>query len=72
MENDLWNVWIQISNHQDREFIFTGTSEDAENLREFLANRDHVIAFDIAEEAAEFDANDIKEEVGQWISDEIE
>lgn len=72
MSNQLWNVWVQISNLQDREFIFRGTHEDASNLRDFLANRDHVVGFDIAEESAEFDANDVKEEVGQWISDEIE
>lgn len=72
METQLWNAWIQISNHQDREFVFRGTPEDAQNLIAFLAIRKHVIDFNVAEEHADFDANDVKEELGQWIADEIE
>jgi hypothetical protein len=72
METRLWNAWIQIRNHQDREFVFRGSEEDAQDLREFLANRDNVNTFEVAEEFADLTSEDVKEEVGQWIADEIE
>lgn len=72
MENKTWNAWIQISNRQDREFVFQATDDEVAHLRQFLANRENVIDFDVAEQFADLDVNDVKEELGSWISDEIE
>lgn len=68
----LWNVWIQLSNRQDREFVVNATPTQIEELRDFLANRQHVMSYDIGQESGDMEVNDLQEELGQWIADEIE
>lgn len=68
----LWNVWIQLSNRQDREFVVNATPTQIEELRDFLANRQYVMSYDIGQESGDMEVNDLQEELGQWIADEIE
>lgn len=69
---NLWNVWVQLSNHFDREFTVVATDSEIDELRAFLANREHVMSYDIGREYGDTTVNDFKEELGGWISDEIE
>jgi beta-galactosidase GanA len=73
METELlWNAWIQIRNRQDREFVFRGTASDAQALRDHLANHADVIDWGVDVEYADLTANDIKEELANWIDGELD
>lgn len=71
METKLWNVWVQLSNGLDREIVFRGSDENAQEVRDWLGNREHIQDYGVSIEYADFDANDVIEEIASWIREEV-
>lgn len=67
----LWNAWVHLTNGLEREIVFRGTESEADNLREWLSNREHVSDYGVAVEYADFTADDVKEEIAYFIESEI-
>jgi hypothetical protein len=66
MVNDFWNVSIVTKNGLSREIMFRGSKEDVIKVREYLANNVNISEYDVNYEYADFDANDVIEEVAAW------
>lgn len=67
---NLWNAYVRLTNGQEREFVFRGLSEDADHLRQYLSNNKFIRESGVSVEYADFDANDVIEEVAAWIDGE--
>ncbi len=66
----LYNVYVQTDNYQDREFTILDTEYNVRHAVEDLLQWDHVKDVSFGLEYADMGAEDLKEEVGAWISGE--
>lgn len=69
-ETRLWNVYVRTDNYQEREFTVSDTEENVRKAVLELRTWEHVMNAEFGVEYADLTAFGLKEEVGQWISNE--
>lgn len=69
-DNRLWNVYVRLTNRQDREFTINDTHINVDEAVVNLREREEVLEVNYGVEHADFTANDLIEEVASWIDSE--
>lgn len=67
---NLWTVYVRLTNGQDREFTVTDTWQNVHNAVIALGQREEVREANFGVEFADMRAFDLTEEVASWIDGE--